>query len=135
MKTPQYELPVAGGVFNLAPEHGVDGAKAIAEMAEAMKRQREAKEYADKMQRQLAECPGFTGVDVSPSPEVPSRVALDARLVGEAMLWLKRRFKVAENLELSEGDTLLVEVAPRAKARSNGRRIRFGKIEQFALPI
>ena len=35
---PQFDLPVAGDVFNLASEQGKDGARIIAEMAEQAKR-------------------------------------------------------------------------------------------------
>lgn len=130
----QYELPTAGQVFNLAPEQGADGARIIAEMAEQAKREREAREFAESMQRKLADVPGFIGVDVA-GPESPSKVMLDPRLVTDAMMWLKRRFRVAEHLELSTDNALCVEIIPRSKAKQGQRRARFGKIEQFVLPL
>ena len=61
IKAPQLELSACANAFNLAGERGVDGARLIAELAEAMRREREAKAWQDKMQRKLSECPGFVG--------------------------------------------------------------------------
>lgn len=139
MKT-QFELPSAGlaGVFNLVGEAGVDIDRVIAEQREEIARECERRDFESRMQRTLAECPGVLGFDTPQSLAGKGKVVIEPARVPEAMAWLRRRFVVAESLELSDGDGLVIEVAPRAPRKLvNGKRVRvvFGKIEQFQLPL
>jgi len=60
-KATQLELRQCADAFNLAGERGIDGAREIAEMAEAMRREREARTRQERMQRKFSECPSFGG--------------------------------------------------------------------------
>ena len=137
MKTPQYELSGASEVFNLAPERAEDPFRVDRERWEANQRAEAAREFTAKMQRTLAECPGFMACDAPAGESSKGRVVIEPARVLEALPWLKRRFIVAENLELSDGDGLVVEVAPRVRGRGGPRRVRvkFGKVEQFTLAL
>jgi hypothetical protein len=137
MRTVQHELPVAGEAFNLAGERGVDIDRVLAEERARLAAECAAKEYAAKMQRSLAECPGLIGVDAF-GPSSPANVAIDPRQSVAAMIWLKRRFHVAETIELStQSESLHVEVMPRKhrSGRATITRPRFGKIEQFTFTL
>jgi len=132
MKAIQHEMPVVGDAFNLAPEKGIDIDRQLRDERVQLARECSAREYAAKMQRQLAECPGFVGADIAPSEQSASRLMLDPRLVLDAVGWLKRRFRVSDALELhSTGNALCVEIAPRRRGQTGKRQVRFGKVEQF----
>jgi hypothetical protein len=138
--SPQFELPAAGlaGVFNLAGEAGVDIDRVIEEQRQEIARECERKEFEARMQRTLAECPGVVGFDTPQSVGGKGKVVVEPARVPEAMAWLKRRFVVCERLELSDGDGLVIEVAPRASRKlANGKRVRvsWGPIEQFTLSL
>src|SRR5439155_14457406 len=101
IKAPQLELRACADAFNLVGERGVDGARVIAELAEAMRREREARAWQERMQRKLSECPGFVGCR-PPGDQSPGRVTVQASAADEAMDFLKRRFHVGQ-VGLSKG--------------------------------
>ena len=133
-KAAQLELRACADAFNLAGQRGVDGARVIAEMAEAMRREREARAWQEKMQRKLAECPGFVGCR-PPGEQSPGRVTVQPGAADEAMNFLARRFHVGQ-VGWTKGLGLTIEVLPRRKgmARAVARR-RLAQVEQFPLPL
>jgi hypothetical protein len=138
MRTNQYELPKSGDVFNLVVEQGDDPWRLEREQWAAAEAAREAREYSARMQKTFEQCPGFIGADAPSGPHCTGKVMVDPARVGEAREWLKRRFHVAENIELSTGNSLLFEIAPRVRNKSGGGKrvvVRFGKPQQFALPL
>ena len=135
----QHEFPGSGQVFNLAGERGVDPDRVARELREAEQRRVAAAEYELRMQRKLSECPGVVGFDSPTSPDSLGKVVVEPAHVVEAAAWLKRRFVVSEDLELSGDTGLVFSIAPR-KIRlhaSGGKRIRvhFDKPTQFELPL
>lgn len=80
----------------------------------------------------IKECPGFIGVDTGDI----NRVVIEPAYVMDALRWLKRRFVVNENLDLSMDQGLVLEVIPR-QPRRNGqrRRITFAKPVQYELNL
>lgn len=137
-RTPQFELPVAGEVFNLSSEHGFDAWLHEHERFEQAKAEAEAKAYEAKMQRTLEQCPGFTTCDPPTGPGSHGKVVVEPGKTLEAFRWLKRRFHVNENLELSGDIGLVLEIAPRIRRVTAGGRkvkVRFGRPEQFSLPL
>jgi hypothetical protein len=128
----QLELTACANAFNLIGERSIDGAREIAEMAEAMRREREAREWQDKMQRKLSECPGFIGC-VPPGVESPGRVTVQPGAADEAVDFLKRRFHVGQ-VGWQKGLGLTIEVLARRKGMSKAvARRRLAIIEQFQL--
>jgi len=86
----------------------------------------------------LNQCPGFVGADVSESDHCESRVVIEPAYITAAMQWLKRRFHVNENLELSSDTGLTVEIKPRVRSCRTGgvkRRVTFAKPIQFELAL
>ena len=74
-------------------------------------------------------CPGFVGADGE------RRVIIEPAYVIEAVKWLKRRFYVSENLDISDNG-LCIELEPKARVRSMGkRRTFFEKPHQFELSL
>lgn len=130
---PQPDLAVAGDVFNLAGELGVDPERIARERAEVERANREAAAYQAKMQRTFAECPGFIGGDAPTAPGLVGRVVIEPARVVEAYAWLRRRFRVSENLELSQSldNGLCIDVIPRAPRKSGVWR----KTSMFAKPV
>lgn len=130
------DLPViAVQAFNLSGETGVDPERVERERREAEQRAQEARELEAKMQRTLADCPGFVGCDAG---SVQGRVVVEPGRVTEAVQWLKRRFHVSENLELSSDNGLAIDVQSRTRTcRSGGRRrkVSFVRVEQFELAL
>src|ERR1039458_8445302 len=116
MKVYQLELRPCATVFNLAGERGIDGARMIAAMAEAGRREREARGWQDKMQRKLSECPGFVGCN-PPGLESPGRVTVQPGSCDEAVDFLKRRFHIGQ-VGWHRGLGLTIEVLPRRKGMS-----------------
>lgn len=136
MKTPQYDLPVAGAVFNLAGERGEDPERVARERAAAERANREAKAYQDRMQKTFAACPGFIGGDAPAGPGLVGRLVVEPARVAEAYEWLRRRFRVSENLELSQtlDNGLCIDVIPRPPRKSGvWRKTSFAKPTQFEL--
>lgn len=135
----QYEMPViATQVFNLAGEEGEDPFRIERERWAAEQAKAEAAEYERRMQRTLAECPGFIGADAPAGPGKVGRVVVEPAHIPAAMAWLKRRFIVAENIELSRDEGLVVDIAPRVRRVTQGQRpakVRFGKPEQYSLKL
>jgi hypothetical protein len=129
-KPPQLELRAYAGAFNLMGERGVDGALVISATAEAMRREREARAWQEKMQRTLSECPGFVGCH-PPGEQSPGRVTVQPGAADEAVDFLKRRFHVGQ-VGWKRGLGLIVEVLPRRKGTSKAVvRRRLAPIEQF----
>ena len=129
-KSAQLELRPCATAFNLAGERGVDGARVIAEMAEAMRREREARAWQDKMQRKLSECPGFVGCH-PPGEQSPGRVTVQPGTADEAVEFLKRRFHLGP-VGWQRGLGLTIEVLPRRKGVSKAvARRRLAPVEQF----
>lgn len=138
MKAPQFELPAAEAVFNLAGESAPDPWRVERERLAQLERERQAAAYQRKMQRTLAECPGFYSCDAPTSEESKGRVCIYPGQVAEAAIWLKRRFHTSENLELSHGDLLVFEIAPRIRRVTPGqprRKISFAPLQQFELGL
>jgi hypothetical protein len=132
MKTtiPQFELPSCADAFNLIGECGIDGARLIAERAEAERREREARVWQEKMQRKLSECPGFVGCE-PPGAQSPGSVTVQPSAMDEAMDFLTRRCHVGQ-VAWKKGIGLVLEVLPRRKGviKSVARR-KLARIEQF----
>lgn len=78
----------------------------------------------------LARCPGFVGADGE------RRVIIEPAYVIEAVKWLKRRFYVSENLDISDNG-LCIELEPRKRTRSvaSKRQVLFAKPHQFELAL
>src|SRR5512139_2559125 len=130
------EFCFASGAFNLYSEVGPDSMRVMLDNARDAKRREEAAEFERKMQRVLAECPGFVGCDAPAGASSSGKVMVEPGRICEAMPWLKRRFHVNENLELSTDSGLCVEVAFRIRGAAKKPRVkRFGKPEQFELGL
>jgi hypothetical protein len=135
-KSFQRELPVCASAFNLVIEQADDPWRLERETWERSERERLGREYAAKMQLTLAQCPGFVGCDPPSSDASKGRVVIEPGHVMEAMLWLKRRFHVSENLDLSPDHGLCIDLAPRVRScKAGGKRVKvsFKPTEQFAL--
>jgi|SRR5580704_11124252 hypothetical protein len=134
MKSFQHEMPVIGTCFNLAPETGVDIDRVLEEQRKALAAECAGKEFHAKMQRTLAECPGFIGGDLPKAITSSGRVIIEPSKTLEAMKWLKRRFQVAENLEVSPDNGLAIDILPR-NPRAVGKRHKFQgrRAEQYQL--
>jgi hypothetical protein len=127
---PQLELRPCSEVFNLFGERSIDGARAIAELAEASKREREARAWQEKMQRKLSECPGFLGCSTV-GEQSPCRVTIQPGAGDEAVTFLKRRFHLGP-VVWEKGIGLTIEVVPRRKGMTKAvARNRLAPIEQF----
>lgn len=139
----QYELGVVGmaAVFNLAGQCGDDPLRVERERWDRERRERDAREYAAKMQLSLEKCPGFAGCDAPVSETGQGRVIVEPGRIGEAMPWLKRRFHVNENLDLSPDNGLCIEIKPRVRSKSvcanRGARVpvTFERPTQFELGL
>lgn len=138
MKAFQHELPDACDVFNLAVQCAPDPWRIDRERMEQEQRRRDAAAYQERMQRTLAECPGFYSCDAPSSEGMKGRIGVYPSHVAEAAIWLKRRFHTSENLELSHGDILFFEIAPRIRRVTPGRprrKVSFGPVQQFELAL
>ena len=136
MGAPEFFL--ARSVFNLAAETGDDPERVARELREAEQRRRDATEYERKYQRTLAECPGFCACDAPSGPGSKGKVVIEPGMILEANRWLRRRFHVSENLELSGDTGLVLEIIPHQRRLPvGGKRIKvhFGKVEQFELAL
>lgn len=130
VKAPQLELAPCADAFNLVGEHGLDGARVIAEMAEAMRREREARAWQEKMQRKLSGCPGFVGCR-SPGEQSSGTITVQPGAADEAVNFLKRRFHVGQ-VGWQRGIGLTIEVLPRRKGMTRAvARRRLAPAEQF----
>jgi hypothetical protein len=99
-------------------------------MAEAMRREREARAWRDKMQRKLSECPGFVGCH-PPGEQSPGRVTVQPGAADAAVEFLKRRFHVGP-VGWQRGMGLTIEVLARRKGVSKTvARRRLAPVEQF----
>lgn len=130
IKVHQLELRPCADAFNLSGDRGTDGARVIAEMAEAMRREREIRAWADKMQRKLSECPGFVGCH-PPGVESSGRVTVQPGAADDAVEYLKRRFHVGQ-IGWQRGMGLTIEISPRRKGVSQAViRRRLAPVKQF----
>lgn len=105
---------------------------------EAAERSRVQREYAAKLEAVFKQCPGFVGAHCARSESVTSKVVVEPARVFEARVWLKRRFLVAENIDVSTDTGLVFEVATRVrKSSALGKKVvvRFGKPQQFELAL
>lgn len=137
MNTHQSEFACSASVFNLAPEAADDPWRVKREILEAEARAEAGRAYQRKLQKTFEECPGFVGADAPTSDTGRGRVVVEPAKVIEALAWLRRRFHVSENLELSSDAGLCIEVQPRVRRSTPGpRRVkpRF-KLEQFELDL
>jgi hypothetical protein len=118
---------------NLIGERGIDPVPVMLERGRQAAAAEATREFKRKMQPLLSECPGFVGAQAPTGPASVGKVVVEPGLALEAIPWLKRRFHVNENLALSHDRGLCVEVKPRARGRSSGRRgrVTFAKPEQF----
>jgi hypothetical protein len=137
MRATQNELAGdIGQIFNLAGECGVDPERVVRERQEAEAAAAAAREYQRKMQRSFEQCPGFIGADAPSSERSKGCVIIEPAMAREARDWLKRRFHINENLELSD-QGLCIEIIPRVrKARGvRSAAVSFAKTEQFTLAL
>jgi hypothetical protein len=137
MRATQNELAGdVGQIFNLAGECGVDPERVIRERLEAEAAAATAREYQGKMQRTFAQCPGFIGADAPGNERSKGCVIVEPAMAREARDWLKRRFHVNENLELSDHG-LCIEIIPRARKARGARSpaVSFATAEQFRLAL
>jgi hypothetical protein len=133
-KTAQLELAACANAFNLMGEIGVNGAREIAEIAAAMQREREARAWAEKMQRKLSECPGFVGC-CPPGVESSGSVTVQPGAADQAVDWLKRRLHVGD-VRWDKGLGLTIQVLPRRQGLSRTAvRRRLAPAEQFTLSL
>ncbi len=89
-------------------------------------------------ERLLKQVPGLIGFDAPRTPYSTGRVVIEPSYNLEASAWLKRRFRVSENLELSSDGGLVLEIAPRVQRLSaDGPRSKvvFGKPMQYELAL
>jgi hypothetical protein len=99
-------------------------------VAEATRREREARALQDKMQRKLSECPGFVGCR-PPGQQSPGGVTVQPSAADEAMNFLARRFHVGP-VGWQKGVGLTIEVLPRRKGMMKAvARRRLAPVEQF----
>lgn len=136
MKPHQHEFPVVGTVFNLVHQEGYDIDTLLEQQRAALAAECEAKMFADRMLKLLETCPGFVGADVPQSEDSPGRVTVDPCYGSAARTWLRRRFEVAENIELSPDNALAFDIRPRCR-RPGVKRHRFQgrKAEQFTFKL
>lgn len=85
---------------------------------------------SSELRIRLSACPGFVGCD-------PGKVVIEPAYVTEAVRWLKRRYIVNENLELSQDTGLVIEIQERTRnsCKSGGarRNVSFVKPVQYEL--
>lgn len=136
MSRAQYDLPESEQVYNLASEVADDPWRVERDRIAAEERRQQAAEYQRRMQTALELCPGFVACDAPSSDESHGRVSVSPAFASEAAVWLKRRFHTSEHLELSQGDSLVFEIAPRIR-RLTGvkrrRKVNFGPAIQYEL--
>jgi hypothetical protein len=103
-------------------------------MSEALRREREARAWADKVQRKLSECPGFIGC-IPPGFESRGTVTVQPAAADEAVDFLRRRFHVGE-VSWQRGLGLSIDLLPRRKGLTKrAARRRLALIEQFQLSL
>lgn len=131
------ELSIAPQAFNLSGEQGNDPFRLEREKWQAEERQRQAREFEAKYQRKFEECPGFVACDAPSGPDCVGKVVVDPGKASEAREWLKKRFKVDEDLTLSPDTGLCFRVMPRAQKastqRTYARKFTFVKPHQYEL--
>jgi hypothetical protein len=133
----QHELAAeVGQVFNLVGECGTDSDRVIKERREAELARAAGRAYESKMQRAFAQCPGFLGGEVPSGERSKGHIVVDPAKALDARKWLKRRFHINENLELSD-QGLCVEVIPRVRRGQSATcpKVSFAKAEQFTLGL
>ena len=138
MKSAQFELPKSEAVFNLSGQAAEDPWRVEREKIEQRQREAETRDYQERMQLRLGGCPGFAGCDAPTGPLGKGKVVVQPGLAAEARVWLKRRFHVSENLELSHIGGLVFEIAPRIRrVTTGGHRVKvsFAKPVQFELAL
>ena len=134
---PQFDLDVVGDIFNLVQEPGIDPVRVARELKECEQRRQDAAEYQRKMQRRLEECPGFITADAPVGEAHFGNVVVEPSNADSARAWLKRRFQISEDLNLSDIGLVFRIHSRRKVVTVNGKRIRvrFGKVEQFELAL
>lgn len=138
VKSYQIDLPVAGQAFNLSPETGLDVDRYLQEQRESLAAETAAKAFADKMLAKLRECPGFVAADAPLSLNDCGRIVVEPAQAIPARLWLKRRFEVAENVELSPDSGLAFDIRPRCRGTTTTtirRKFTGRKAEQFTFAL
>jgi len=129
-KSVQLELRACATVFNLFGERGGDGTREVAEMAGQAQLAREAREWQERMQRRLSECPGFIGCN-PPGEQSPGKVTVQPGAADDAVDFLKRRFHVGP-VGWQKGVGFTIEILRRRKGvSSTTARRRLLPIEQF----
>ena len=132
----QPEFDTTADVFNLHVQHADDPLRVEMDRLRAARAREDARAYEVKMQTTLEECPGFQGVEGLTGPDAIGTLMIDPRQVAEAMPWLKRRFHVDENLELSHSFGLCVEIQARGPRKVGVRRKPvFGKPVQYEFAL
>lgn len=129
-------MPVVGQAFNLVQQTGLDIDRRLADERAALAAECSAKEFAARMLKRLAECPGFVAADAPVSERAMGRVVVDPGHALDARQWLKRRFQVAENVELSPDTGIAFDIKPRSRGVV-GKRQKFTgrKAEQFQFEL
>lgn len=132
------EFMLARTVFNLSGESGPDPERVAREQREAEERRAQAAAFQARAQLTLEKCPGFITCDPPSSPGSTGKIVVEPSHLLEASEWLKRRYHVAENLELSRDLGVAFEIAPRNRGSTSRKRkvkVCFGKPEQFQLAL
>lgn len=137
----QFELAGSETVFNLAGEAANDPWRVERERRLQAEREREGREHAARVQLTLSQCPGFVGCDAPTSEDGAGRVVVEPGRVFEAVAWLKRRFHISENLDLSPDNGLCIDLKMRVRSKSGCARrgravpVTFNRPEQFELRL
>ncbi len=128
VKVCQLELRPCATAFNLAGERGIDGARVIAEIAEAMRHKREAREWQGKCSASCRNAPASSAVIRPASNRLAGSLSVQG--AGRGFGFLQRRFHVGP-VEL-EAWVEPIEVLPRRKGVSRAvNDVSTTRVEQF----
>lgn len=140
-KRNQLELRTVGQEFNLVSETGPDPVRVMLDKLHAAEAQAAAREYELCMQRVFADCPGFQSGDAPKGEQSRGWLVVEASWIGKAMPWLKRRFQVADTVEVDQANNgLRIEIAPKPKRVRGPKKqkpvpVNFSPIVQYELPL
>lgn len=131
------EFFIARNAFNLVAERGEDPERVAREARHAEQRRKEAVEYERKMQLRLEACPGFLACDAPSSPDNFGHVVAQPSDAEGAREWLKRRFQISEDLNLSDVGLVFRIHSRKKSVTAGGKRIKvhFDKPMQYELPL
>lgn len=136
----QFELRTVGEEFNLVTETGEDPLRVMMDKLREAEERAAAREYELKMQRVFSDCPGFIGGDAPKSEISRGSVIVKPDCVTDAVRWLRKRFHVADTVEVDLAlEGVRVDIVPRVRVRKGTTRkavkVDFGATVQFDLPL